>query len=121
MWCSTLLTGSHSQVGQEKFHTEKFPKNPGNTDRWTGLQRCTSVFARNGCYIIQIIKLYTHRGIYLSRLCYCGLLSFGDISRSDVFLSSSVMDGTSLVELKVPKRGGQGKEKKNSNNNKLTT
>lgn len=31
-------------------------------------------------------------------------LSFGDVSRSDIFLSFSVPDGISLVELKVPKR-----------------
>lgn len=104
MWCCTLLTGSHSQVNPENFHTEKFPKNPGNADRWTGLQRCTSVFARNGCYIIQMIQLYTHRFIYRSTLCYCGLLSLGDLSHSDIFLSFSDMDGISLVELKVPKR-----------------
>lgn len=69
---------------------------------------------------MQMIKLYTHRVIYQSRLCYCGLLSFGDVSCSDIFLSSNVMDGISLVELQKYQKGKKEK-KKNSNNNKLTT
>lgn len=116
----TLLTRSHSRVGQEKFHTQTFPKNPGKIPT-AGLDcRCARQYLQGTGVISYKWSNHTATESFMG-LDYV-TVDDSVLEAWAVAIPSSPPVSWTASHWRRSKSSKKGKkEKKKRNNNKLTT